>query len=143
MLSDLHLGSSRTSEWCTWTSYSASWQTSGRIWRKWYFFLVCKTDLWMWWYQSTQSASKNVVAAVLLRRCLLAVNIFPSLQEFASMDELLRKMPMYQVCSGLLRKKSQKSVATCIAHNIYLHCKSQVILILRSLDESNLDVMQL
>ena len=33
----------------------------------------------------------------------MAVNIFPKLQEFASMDELLRKMPMYQVCSGLLR----------------------------------------
>lgn len=33
----------------------------------------------------------------------MALNIFPSLQEFASMDELLRKMPMYQVCIVSLR----------------------------------------
>lgn len=40
----------------------------------------------------------------------MVVNVFPSLQEFASMDELLRKMPMYQVCSSLLKNKPQNSL---------------------------------
>lgn len=57
------------------------------------------------------------------------------------MDELLRKMPMYQVCSGLLRKK--KSEISCNMYSTQHLLKSQVILILRNLDESNLDVMQL
>ena len=54
----------------------------------------------------------------------MVVNVFPLLQEFASMDELLRKMPMYQVCSG------NKSVATYI---VYSKCLSHkcVILILK------------
>ena len=41
LLSDLLLGSSRTSEWCTWTSCPASWQTSWGIWRMWCFGRNC------------------------------------------------------------------------------------------------------